>query len=98
MSQSAVSRIWRALLGELDRRVRMTFGIPQAAATALAVIDCAGAPLTPSQVSDRVLIASATMTATLDPPPAPRTFTTGGAPRWAQVRPSAGSAPGPPHR
>jgi DNA-binding MarR family transcriptional regulator len=55
-----------ALLGELDRRVRLTFGIPQAAATALAVIDGAGIPLTPSQVSDRVLIASATMTATLD--------------------------------
>ena len=55
-----------ALLGELDRRVRVTFGIPQAAATALAVIDGAGVPLTPSQVSDWVLIASATMTATLD--------------------------------
>ena len=38
----------------------------QAAATALAVIDGAAAPLTPSQVSDRVLIPSATMTATLD--------------------------------
>ena len=34
--------------------------------TALAVIDGAGEPLTPSQVSDRVLVASATMTATLD--------------------------------
>jgi DNA-binding MarR family transcriptional regulator len=30
------------------------------------VIDGAGTPLTPSQVADRVLIASATMTATLD--------------------------------
>jgi hypothetical protein len=59
-------RTGEALLGELDRRVRLTFGIPQAAATALAVIDGAGTPLTPSQVSDRVLIASATMTATLD--------------------------------
>ena len=38
----------------------------QAAATALAIIDGAGAALIPSQVSDRVLIASATMTATLD--------------------------------
>ena len=44
----------------------MTFGIPQAAATALAVIDGAGEPLTPSEVSDRVLVPSATMTATLD--------------------------------
>jgi len=48
------------------RFIRLTFGMPQAAATALAVIDGAGEPLTPSQVSDRVLIASATMTATLD--------------------------------
>ncbi|HEV2258684.1 MAG TPA: DUF3048 domain-containing protein [Streptosporangiaceae bacterium] len=59
-------RTGEALLGELDRRVRVTFGIPQAAATALAVIDGADVPLTPSQVSDWVLTASATMTATLD--------------------------------
>jgi DNA-binding MarR family transcriptional regulator len=63
---ASLCRTGEALLGELDRRVRLTFGIPQAAATALAVIDGAGEPLTPSQVSDRVLIASATMTATLD--------------------------------
>ena len=63
---ASLCRTGEALLGELDRRVRLTFGIPQAAATALAVIDGAGTPLTPSQVSDRVLIASATMTATLD--------------------------------
>ena len=63
---ASLCRTGEALLGELDRRVRLTFGIPQAAATALAVIDGAGVPLTPSQVSDRVLIASATMTATLD--------------------------------
>src|SRR5262249_32177332 len=44
----------------------LTLGIPQAAATALAVIDGAGAPLTPSQVADRVLIPSATVTTTLD--------------------------------
>ena len=63
---ASVCRTGEALLGELDRRIAATFGIPQAAATALAVIDGAGAPLTPSQVSDRVLVASATMTATLD--------------------------------
>lgn len=63
---ASLCRTGEALLGELDRRVRLTFGIPQAAATALAVIDGAEVPLTPSQVSDRVLIASATMTATLD--------------------------------
>jgi len=63
---ASLCRTGETLLGEVDRRVRMTFDIPQAAATALAVIDGAGVPLTPSQVSDRVLIASATMTATLD--------------------------------
>jgi DNA-binding MarR family transcriptional regulator len=40
--------------------------MPQAAATALAVIDGAEAPLTPTQVGERLLVASATMTATLD--------------------------------
>lgn len=63
---ASLCRTGEALLGELDRRVRLTLGIPQAAATALAVIEGAAEPLTPSQVSDRVLIASATMTATLD--------------------------------
>ena len=63
---TSLCRTGEALLGELDRHIRATLGIPQAAATALAVIDGAGTPLTPSQVSDRVLTASATMTATLD--------------------------------
>jgi DNA-binding MarR family transcriptional regulator len=63
---ASLCRTGEALLGELDRRIALTFGMHQAAATALAVIDGAAAPLTPSQVSDRVLIASATMTATLD--------------------------------
>jgi DNA-binding MarR family transcriptional regulator len=63
---ASLCRTGEALLGELDRRIAATFAMPQAAATALAVIDGAGEPLTPSQVSDRVLVASATMTATLD--------------------------------
>src|ERR1035438_6463180 len=63
---ASLVRTGEALLGELDRRIRLTFGVPQAAATALAVIDGASAPLTPSQVSDRVLVPSATMTAMLD--------------------------------
>jgi DNA-binding MarR family transcriptional regulator len=63
---ASLCRTGEALLGELDRRIRLTFDVPQAAATALAVIDGAGEPLTPSQVGERVLIASATMTATLD--------------------------------
>jgi DNA-binding MarR family transcriptional regulator len=63
---ASLCRTGEALLGELDRRIAATFDMPHAAATALAVIDGAGEPLTPSQVSDRVLVASATMTATLD--------------------------------
>jgi DNA-binding MarR family transcriptional regulator len=49
---ASLVRTGEALLGELDRRIRLTSG--------------ASAPLTPSQVSDRVLIPSATMTAMLD--------------------------------
>jgi DNA-binding MarR family transcriptional regulator len=63
---ASLCRTGEALLGELGRRIAATFDIPHAAATALAVIDGAGEPLTPSQVSDRVLVPSATMTATLD--------------------------------
>jgi DNA-binding MarR family transcriptional regulator len=63
---ASLCRTGAALLGELDRRIDLTFDMPQAAATALAVIDGADTPLTPSQVGDRVLVASATMTATLD--------------------------------
>jgi DNA-binding MarR family transcriptional regulator len=59
-------RTGQALLGEIERSIWLTAGIPHPVATALAVIDGAGEPLTPSQVSDRVLVASATMTATLD--------------------------------
>ncbi len=55
-----------ALLSELDRRITYTFGVPQAAATALAVLDGAGRPLTPAQIGERLLVASATMTSTLD--------------------------------
>jgi len=63
---ASLVRAGEALLGELDRHLVAAFGISQPVLSALAVIDGAGAPLTPSQVSDRVLVASATMTATLD--------------------------------
>ncbi|HEX5300703.1 MAG TPA: MarR family transcriptional regulator [Streptosporangiaceae bacterium] len=65
-AHASLIRTGQALIGELDRRIRLTCGVPQAAATALAVIDGAAEPLTPSQVSDRVVTASATMTSTLD--------------------------------
>ena len=63
---ASLVRTGQALLGEIERSIWRTAGIPHPAATALAAIDGAGEPLTPSQVSDRVLVASATMTATLD--------------------------------
>jgi len=55
-----------ALTVELDRAILATFDVPHAVLTALAVVEGAGAPLTPSQISERVLVPSATMTATLD--------------------------------
>ena len=59
-------RAAEALWDELDRRIAGTFGVNQNVALTLAVLDGAQRPLTPSQVSERILIASATMTSTLD--------------------------------
>jgi DNA-binding MarR family transcriptional regulator len=63
---ASLVRTGAALLQELDRCMRASFDLPQPAATALAVIDGAGEPLTPTQIGERVLLASATMTSTLD--------------------------------
>ncbi len=65
-AHASLVRVGTALLQELDRCVGASLDMPQAAATALAVIDGAGTPLTPSQIGDRVLVPSATMTSTLD--------------------------------
>ena len=59
-------RAGTAALMELDSRIVATFEVPHPAATMLAVLDGAGEPLTPSQISERVLVASASTTATLD--------------------------------
>jgi DNA-binding MarR family transcriptional regulator len=59
-------RTGEALLQELDQRIQATFGVAQPVATALAVIEGADGPLTPSEISARVIVPSATMTATLD--------------------------------
>ena len=59
-------RAGTAALLELDRCVHASLGVSQPAATMLAVLDGAGEPLTPSQISERVLVASASTTATLD--------------------------------
>ena len=65
-SYASLCRTGDALLQEVERHIMETFGIPQHMATALAVLDGAGEALTPSQIGERVLVASATMTATLD--------------------------------
>jgi len=62
----SLARTGTALLQEVERCILLAFDIPQTAATALAVVEGAGEPLTPSEISDRVLVPSATMTATLD--------------------------------
>lgn len=63
---ASLVRAGEAVLAELDRCITDTFDVRQPVMTALAVLDGAGAPLTPSEIADRVLVASATMTATLD--------------------------------
>lgn len=63
---ASLCRTGQALLQELDRCVQAALGISQTASTALAVIDGAERPLSPSEIGERLLIASATMTSTLD--------------------------------
>lgn len=63
---ATLARTGEALLAELERRFEASLALPQTAATALAALDGAGEPLTPSQISERVLVPSATVTATLD--------------------------------
>jgi len=54
------------LAAEHERRIEHTLGVSESVAQALAVVDGAGRPLTPTEISERTLIASATMTAVLD--------------------------------
>jgi DNA-binding MarR family transcriptional regulator len=63
---ATLARTGAALLQELERCVEAWFGIPQPAATVLAVVEGADGPLTPTQISERVLAPAASMTATLD--------------------------------
>jgi DNA-binding MarR family transcriptional regulator len=63
---ATLTRAGLAVLGELDRCIESTFGVSHPVITALAVVEGAGEPLTPSQISERMLVPSATMTATLD--------------------------------
>ena len=59
-------RAGQALYAEVDRAMLASFGVSQSVLNSLAVIDGADAPLTPSQISDRTFVSSATMTGTLD--------------------------------
>ena len=59
-------RAGQALYDELDRAMQASFGVPQSVLQALAVIDGAGVPLTPSEIAERVVRSSATMTNLLD--------------------------------
>jgi DNA-binding MarR family transcriptional regulator len=65
-AHASLVRVGSVLLSQLDRAVRASFDVPQAAATTLAVVDGATEPLTPSEIAERVVVASATMTSTLD--------------------------------
>lgn len=51
---------------ELGQRIEHTLGVSHTVFNALAVIDGAGEPLTPKQISERMVISSATMTSVLD--------------------------------
>ncbi len=63
---ASLVRAGEVVLTELDRAIRETLDLRQPVFTALAVLDGEGGPLTPSEIADRVLVASATMTSTLD--------------------------------
>ena len=63
---ASLIRAGEAVLAELNRTIGEALDIKQPVFTALAVLDGAGAPLTPSVIAERVLVASATMTSTLD--------------------------------
>ncbi len=63
---ATLCRVGDVLLTELEQHIEATFGVKQVVATALAVIDGAGRPLTPSEIGERVLLPSASITSTLD--------------------------------
>jgi DNA-binding MarR family transcriptional regulator len=63
---ASLVRAGTAVLAEIERTILASFDLAHPVITALAVIEGADGPLTPSEISDRMLVASATMTATLD--------------------------------
>jgi DNA-binding MarR family transcriptional regulator len=65
-AHATIVRLGQALLAEVERHADASHGISQTAVNALAVIDGNGGPITPSDISGRLLVPSATMTTTLD--------------------------------
>jgi DNA-binding MarR family transcriptional regulator len=63
---ATVIRAGQSLYDELDRGMQASFGVPESVLQCLAVIDGADGPLTPSEISERTLHSSATMTSLLD--------------------------------
>jgi DNA-binding MarR family transcriptional regulator len=59
-------RAGQAITSEIARAMLASYGVPQPVMTCLAVIDGAGTKLTPSEISERMLHSSATVTNTLD--------------------------------
>ncbi len=59
-------RTGAALIQEIERCMLATFDMTQTVLNSLAIIDGAAMPLTPSDIGERMLVSSATMTSTLD--------------------------------
>ena len=65
-AMATIVRTGQAINAELDRTMLASYGAPQAVMNCLAVIEGADTALTPSEISERTLVSSATMTNTLD--------------------------------
>jgi DNA-binding MarR family transcriptional regulator len=63
---STLVRTGTSIVFEIERSIQRELNVSQPVITALAVIEGAEGPLTPTQIGDRMLSPSATMTSTLD--------------------------------
>ena len=63
---ATVVRTGTSLMQAIERSMLATFGVPQTLLNSLAVIDGADGPLTPSEIGERTLVSSGTVTGTLD--------------------------------
>lgn len=65
-TMATLVRAGQAITAELSRAMLASYGVPQPVMTCLAVIEGAEAELTPSEIGERMLHSSATITNTLD--------------------------------